>query len=205
MLAVVEGIHDIEFLRRISWVLYLDNPQLPNVAELERQGELVFIPFGGGPVAAWADRLAPLEKPEFHLIDREQPPEIEFRRAVVASINQRKNCRAFLTHKRSLENYLHPAAILEVANVEVEIGDSDDVAELVSHRLFLRKGCQEAWESLSRRPRRRLANRAKRWLNTLAVDQMTLELLCERDPNDEVRGWFQAIAELAEAHSVCRR
>ena len=48
---------------------------------MERHGELIFVPFGGGHVRAWSDRFAPLARPEFHLYDHELPPETELRQA----------------------------------------------------------------------------------------------------------------------------
>jgi hypothetical protein len=38
---------------------------------------------------------------------------------------------------------------------------------------------------------------AKRWLNRQAVERMTVKLLDERDPDEEVRGWLEAIGEMA--------
>ena len=48
VLFVVEGIHDIHFLRRISGILNEGNPQLPKLGALEQAGELIFVPTGGG-------------------------------------------------------------------------------------------------------------------------------------------------------------
>ncbi len=39
---------------------------------------------------------------------------------------------------------------------------------------------------MSRRARGRMTNRAKRWLNTQAADQMTADLMRKRDPEREV-------------------
>ena len=60
LLLVVEGVNDVEFLRRISWILHRSNVSLPDLKELEQHGRIVFLPFGGGNVAAWATRLEPL-------------------------------------------------------------------------------------------------------------------------------------------------
>ena len=56
----------------------------------------------------------------------------------------------------------------------------------------------EPWELLTRRARSRMTYRVKRWLNTRAADQMTVELLRERDPDGEVISWLTAIRRLAE-------
>ena len=75
ILLVVEGIHDIGFLTRISSMLSAHHPALPDLSVMERNAQLVFVPFGGGDVRLWIDRLAPLSVPEFHLYDREASPE----------------------------------------------------------------------------------------------------------------------------------
>jgi len=62
-LFVVEGIHDIQLLTRISAMLHAHDAALPSLSEMERRGELVFVPFGGGDVRLWVERLAPLSVP----------------------------------------------------------------------------------------------------------------------------------------------
>lgn len=68
LLFVVEGIHDIHYLRRISRMLHATNGELPDLASWEAARRLVFIPFGGGDVFEWTDRLAPVGLPELHLL-----------------------------------------------------------------------------------------------------------------------------------------
>ncbi len=46
-LVVVEGPNDIEFLRRISTILHRDDRSLPDLAAMERELALVFVPSGG--------------------------------------------------------------------------------------------------------------------------------------------------------------
>jgi hypothetical protein len=132
VLIVVEGPNDVQFLRRISRVLNSHNAALPDLAGVEQQGEVVFVPLGGGGVAAWADRLAPLGLPEFHLLDQELPPETEIRRAIVEKVNQRSSCYATLTRKRSVENYQHPRALELAGGTPIEFGDFDSLPELVA-------------------------------------------------------------------------
>ena len=138
LLAVVEGVHDIAFLRAVSVMLHAHEPGLPDLGAMEHRGEVVFVPFGGVDLKLWTHRLAPLGKPEFHLYDREESPETELRLRLADAVNQRPGCNAVVTSKRSLENYLHPAAILEAGGVTVHFGDDDDVADLIArqaHRL----------------------------------------------------------------------
>ena len=196
LLVVIEGPHDIEFLRRISRILSFHNSALPDLAEMESRRELVFIPFGGGDLWLWVDRLAPLGLPEFHLYDREASPETELRQNVASVVNSRPGCRAIVTGKRSLESYLHPSAIHEVCGIELDFGDDEHVADLIAERLYDREG-EIPWPELPRRAQVRRRNRVKKWLHTKAVDRMTVQRLAERDPQGEVVSWLRAISRMS--------
>ena len=198
ILFVVEGTNDIEFLKRISLLLHSHDSSLPDLTEMEQRGELIFVPFGGGHVSAWTDRLAPLNKPEFHLLDHELPPETDLRHEAVEAVNRRDRCQAMLTRKRSLENYLHPQAILAAGKIDVEFDDFDPVAELTAKQLYQLRPDETPWQLLSRRARSRMTYRAKRWLNTRVAQLMTVELLQQRDPDGEVVSWLRAIGRLAK-------
>ncbi len=196
VLLVVEGQNDIEFLRRISRILQCDDARLPNVSDLERRSELVLIPSGGGDPRGWAGRLAPLGCPELHLFDRETGHETAIRQEAVAMANLRPECVARLTLKRNLENYLHPQAIAAVSDIQIEIDDDCHVADRVAQAVHERSCCSLLWHELPHRRQKRYRERAKRWLNTRAVERMTPQLLSERDPQGEVRSWLWAIREL---------
>lgn len=196
LLVIVEGVHDIEFLRRISAMLHAHEPTLPDLAAMEHRGEVVFVPSGGADLKSWSHRLAPLGKPEYHLYDREDPPETEPRRQLADSVNQRPGCRATLTLKRSMENYLHPAAIREASGMEIAFGNDDDVAVLIARKIHARECPNNVWEELPRRKQTRRRNRVKRWLNTKAVQRMTPQRLAERDPKGEVRSWLKSMMRL---------
>lgn len=196
LLLVVEGVNDVEFLRRISRILRRSDASLPDLEELEERGRIVFLPFGGGNVAGWATRLAPLGCRELHLYDREAGAETHYRIATAKRVNVRSNCRAFVMAKRSLENYLHPQAIEIATGVDLQFGDHDSVAELVAKERFAGEPPFIEWDKLSRRARKRLANQAKRRLNTSVVDAMTPELLNDRDPDGEVITWMQTVAAM---------
>ncbi len=191
--------NDIEFLRRISMMLHANDSSLPNLAEMERRGELIFVPFGGGHVRAWAERLAPLARPEFHLYDHELPPETELRLEAATSVNLRPRCQAVLTKKRCLENYLHPDAIFAAGGIRVYYDDFDCVAELTARELYRQRPGEIAWQLQARRSQSRMANRAKRWLNTDAVEQMTPAMLAEQDRRGEIASWMLAINLLLES------
>ncbi len=194
---VVEGPNDIQFLRRISTILHADDPATPNLADMERRGELTFIPFGGGDLRLWTFRLAGLGPAEWHLYDRDMPPETEARQRAVDIVNLRPRCRAVLTKKRHLENYLHPKAIHEASGIHIDFSDDDYVADIVARHRCARRQGRMPWSELPGRSRKRRRDKVKRWLNTDAVERMNPALLAERDPDGEVRSWLAAIAHLA--------
>ena len=131
------------------------------------------------------------------MYDRELPPETELRRRLIERVNVRPGCRAVLTNKRSVENYLHPRALLAAGGRELDIGDFDSVPERVARQRFAANEPDTTWECLSRRARKRWCYHVKRWLNTQVVERMTPELLAARDPDGEVISWLESIRELA--------
>ena len=153
----------------------------------------MFIPFGGGSPNAWATRFAPLCCREVHLYDCEPGVEREQRLEAAGAVNLRETCCAFVIGKRSVENYLHPAAIAAAGGGDVDFGDSDSVGAVVARSGSSFKRAAPL-DELSRRGRLRLINRAKRWLNTMVIDQ---ELLAERDPAGEVATWLSTISHMA--------
>jgi hypothetical protein len=195
VLVIVEGRYDIEFLKCISGVLAAQHSDLPNLAQLEQAGKLVFIP-AGGDFVPWLHRLAGFGCAEVHIYDREIPPVTQQREAGAAAVNRRHRCTAFVTMHRTLENYLHPDAIREARGLDLVFSAQEDVAALAA-QATLAMCAPVAWQSLSRRARQRLRNRAKAWLNTTAADRMTPERLAERDPAGEIPLWLSTIGRLA--------
>ena len=201
VLLLVEGRNDAEFLRRASAILHIADEGLPDLGDLERRGQVTFVPLGGGDLLGWTYRLAGMGGAEFHVYDREDSPATELRYEAARIVNLRPRCRAFVTSKRSLENYLTSRAIFAASGIEVTFGDDDDVADLVAQRRYLVQHPHARWAEVAPRSRRRLRNRVKRWLNTEAVDRMTAQQFAERDPAGEIRQWLTAIAEMVAGAS----
>jgi putative ATP-dependent endonuclease of OLD family len=199
VLIVLEGANDLEFIKRLTNRLRQDRPELPDLLRWQATGCVVLVPVGGGSPASWSSRFEPLGLSEFHLYDREQAPESAARQAAVDRVNARDHCYGALTAKRSLENYLHPEAIAAAGGGTVAFNDHDSVALLLACRWYEQSVGTTLWPALSPRSQRRLAARAKRWLNTQAIEQMNLALLAECDPDGEVLGWLQVIGELVTA------
>lgn len=202
ILVVLEGTNDIEFLRRISRTLHAHDPELPDLGVMEREGRIVFVPFGGGKLDSWIHRFESLGLPELHIYDRELPPVTDERSEAARQVNWRKQCVALLTCKRAMENYLAPQALFAARGVEVRFGDTDDVADLAARACYRLCGGRQAWERINPRRRRAMRHKAKRWLNTLAAERMTPELLAERDPRGEVPMWLRTIAHLTNGSST---
>lgn len=199
LLLLLEGANDADFLLRISRLLNQAQASAVNLADLATLGQIVIVPFGGGISADWWNRFAPLSCPEFHLYDREQEPQTSKRKQLAERVNARPLCRAKITTKRSLENYLHPKAIRDAGGGSLTFGDDDCVPQLLVCRRLQTAHPGLPWESLTPRTRQRLTYRAKKWLNTKAVEHMTAELLAQRDPAGELVGWLSMIAALLEA------
>ena len=202
LLIVLEGANDIAFLVRLSERLRIDLPHVPDLRPLQLEGRIALLPVGGGDSASWPHRFQALGCSKFHLYDREQLPETDNRRRTIATVNSRHGCRGFLTSKRSLENYLHPQAIVAAGGGDIAYADDEPVCLRLARSWYETNPACPAWDSLPRRTQRRLAGHAKRWLNTAAVEQMTAALLAERDPQGELIGWLMVIAEM-ECRSAC--
>jgi hypothetical protein len=192
----MEGRHDAEFLRRASAILHTSDRHLPDLGGLERRGLIIFLPLGGGDLLGWTYRLAGIGRAEFYLFDREDSPTTELRHQVAQIVNQRPGCQAFVTKKRSLENYLAAQAIFAASGIKLTFDDDDDVADCVTERQYLSQHPECRWVELPPRSRRRRRNRVKTWLNSSAVDRMSARQFAERDPAGEIHQWLTAIAEM---------
>jgi putative ATP-dependent endonuclease of the OLD family len=154
---------------------------------------------GGSNLALWTHRLAGLNRPEFHLYDRdEQPPQVSSHQAAVDDLLAR-GATALLTSKREMENYIHRDAVSAALGVNLAFGDFDDVPDLVAEAIHIAGGGQAAWNVLDADKKRKKVSRAKRRLNIEAVAVMTAVLLTGIDPQDDVRGWLAEIRRLYES------
>lgn len=205
----VEGPHDISFLKRMTRMLVAAGEIVPDFEQLELDGELIFVPLGGSNLALWAARLAPINRPEFHICDRDNPPPADPKYAgFMAQINARQGCQAVATLKRELENYLHHDAISEAyAQNQIAIAfpglfaDFDDVPSLVAQAVHAANG-GEPWANLDEEKRRKKESNAKRQLNDAAAAKMTLPRLAQTDPNNEIRGWLASISHMIAAEGA---
>lgn len=197
LFVAVEGINDINFLKGMSDVLRGEDDEVPDVTEMEEDGEIVFIPLGGNNLKWWVNRLANLERPEFHLYDRDADGKARAQAAAAEDVNERDRAEAHLTGKREMENYLHPKAIQDALGITVTFKDEDDVPAICAKAVHNASESSTPWDDLDSEKRKKKISRVKRRLSSEAVAEMTPQLLDEADIARDVRGWFQRIRELA--------
>ncbi|MBS0289754.1 MAG: ATP-binding protein [Proteobacteria bacterium] len=190
----VEGKYDIAFLKNISRILVDEGEDIPDLEKLELDGEIIFIPLGGANLAQWTNRLEGLNRPEFHLFDRDNPPpSLPIHHDEIDKINTRHECKAVSTNKREMENYIHNLAIEQALNdvgVKIKIdkfGDFDDVPQLLLSKVDPQLPQSSKWGK---------ERNCKIFLNNKAVKKMSKTMLIEVDPNKEVLGWFEIIKSM---------
>jgi hypothetical protein len=196
----VEGKWDIEFLKRISKIIHANDPIVPDLNEAEASGALVFIPLGGSSMELWAVRLAGLDRPEIYITDRDKTPPAQPKyHRHISGWNARANCTAFCTTKKEMENYLHPDAIKSIApSFPDTIADFDDVPCVLAQTLHTADTNAPPWNTVTDDNKKEKIRRAKRRLNQECVDNMTVALIAQSDPNSEIAGWLKAVgAKLA--------
>lgn len=202
----VEGKHDLSFLKGIAKVMMACGIVVPDLERLELDGKVIFFPFGGENLALWTSRLEHLNRPEFHICDRDnQPPAEPKYKAHMDGVNQRPGCTAVCTGKREMENYIHPRAIEEayaangtVITLPAHFGNFEDVPETVARAVHTASGEITPWEELDQDLQRKKSAKAKAQINGPAVLKMTRDMLQESDFNEEVTGWLRRMGEMME-------
>lgn len=197
----VEGKHDIAFLQNISKMLIASGEAVVDLGKDELLGEIIFFPLGGSNLALWTSRLENLNKPEFHLYDRDNPPPKPAKyQSYIDQINTRQKCTAKSTTKKEMENYLHKDAIMaayQQFNITITISnnfeDFDDVPLEVAKLVHSVSGSSKRWEDLlPDRIEEKMSN-AKRTLNSIATTHMTKNMLDEIDSDENILSWFNDI------------
>jgi len=203
----VEGTHDSIFLKNISKVLRQSGVDVIDLEKMELDGELIFFLLGGSSLVLWVSRLAPLSRPEFHLFDRDNQPPLQAKCQVAAdAINQRSKCRAIITGKKEIENYIHFEAINEAyakqfnvtLGLTTNFGDFGDVPAKIAEIIHNASASPKTWADLEDDTRSKKISKAKKILNQFAVPLMTKERLEHVDPDAHVLGWFQQMKQLIE-------
>jgi energy-coupling factor transporter ATP-binding protein EcfA2 len=194
----VEGPHDVSFLGHVSKLYCAHDPAL---VDLTSDHRIAFIPTGGGNLKHWVERqyLANAGMIEVHIYDRDTQVDPKYGVHVNTVNGRGSRDIAFLTRRREMENYLHPACIAVEFQYPAEPAFTDwcDVPALVAAHVHVASGAANPWDQLDPEKQSKKQSRAKTRLNNAVASSMTLAQLREVDAGDEILGWFQAITERA--------
>jgi len=124
----VEGPTDIDALISFASVLSVSG----DLTDFDQSK--VFWTIGGGTTLKdWVERryLDSLDIPQVYLFDSDRTsaalPPARDKEDRIAEINSRSNCQAFLSRKRTIENYTHPDAISRVTGGKVNLPATVDM------------------------------------------------------------------------------
>jgi putative ATP-dependent endonuclease of the OLD family len=204
VLIFVEGENDVNGLIGYSKLLHIEDNSIIN---LEDNEQVAFIPTGGSQLKYYIEKkyLDGLLQAQTHIYDSDIQSYIDAVTTINAEGNNRKV--GYNTTKIELENYLHPQAINECysdLNIEInltEITDTEDVSEKVAKAVHTATSTTD-WDAINPDPvkieqkqKKKISN-AKKQLNTLAIQKMTIERLQARNGYDEIKEWLIKINEL---------
>jgi len=176
VLVCVEGPNDVRFLRHISHTLHQSDSNLPN---LSCDPRFAIIPMKGGNLRDVVNLhiFKNFHKPEFHIYDRDDTNTYEKK---VEEVNKRGDgSKAVQTSKRTMENYIHSAAIARITGAVIETTDNNDVVTCLCGKIGKKKP------------------EVKAILSDEVAPVITVREIDERDPNGEIRSWLRDIAILA--------
>lgn len=206
VLIFVEGENDINALIGLSKLL---NASDGNVINLENNEAVAFIPTGGSQLKFYIEKkyLDGLLQSQVHIYDSDIPAYVQSVADLKAEGIDTKI--GFNTIKTELENYLHHQAINECyqdlnININItEVLDDEDVPEKVAMAVH-QETSDTDWNAINPDPikteekQKKKISKAKRQLNNLAIEKMTVERLTERDGFDEIKSWLDSIKAFVE-------
>lgn len=206
VLIFVEGENDVNALKGLSKLL---NANDENIINLENNEAVAFIPTGGSQLKFYIEKkyLDGLLQSQVHIYDSDKPDYIQS----VADLNAEgiDTKVGFNTVKVELENYLHHEAVIECyqdLNINItltDITDGEDVPMKVAMAVH-QETSETDWASINPDPvkteekQKKKISKAKRQLNNLAIEKMTIERLTERGGFDEIKGWLDTIKAFVE-------
>ncbi len=189
----VEGQTDVTYLKRLSNIFKEGGEDVPDLEDLETKGEIIFMILSGSNLAYWAHKnpLAPLERPEFHLYDRDTtPPDDPKYKKFMDEVNGRNNCNAVCTSRREIENYIHHEAINEALNdlglpaaYAAPVDRFEDVPGTLITFANPHAPTSSKWSD----------RKAKEFLGSNALSKMTKHRFDQIGATQEIKQWFDAI------------
>ena len=210
----VEGPTDIDALESLATVL-MDSGDLSGL-DLDK---VFWIIGGGDTLQAWVDRsyLDRIGIPQVFLFDSDRksygdsPPSKTTELA--DRVRARSNCESFITRKRTIENYVHPAAIDRLSSGKISLPEELDI-DYDNVALSFKKSFDDAKRKYGNkigfypddRNGKKLGMKSriphcKRILTVYVMRHMTADEICERGKyvgedgveHNEIMDWFIAI------------
>jgi len=206
VLVFVEGENDINALINYSKILHEDDN---NIINLENNEQVAFIPTGGSQLKYYIEKkyLDGLLQAQVHIYDSDKPEYIQS----VSDLNGRGEADkiGYNTVKLEFENYLHHEAINEcyrdfdISLSISSVGDREDIPEITARAVYFATGGTD-WDNIDVDPvknqekQKKKESKAKRQLNTKAIEKMTVQRLKDRTGYDEIKGWLDKIKEFCD-------
>nr|WP_314068971.1 ATP-binding protein [uncultured Campylobacter sp.] len=193
----VEGYTDIEFLKNINKNII----DFKNIVDLENEAILMIF-LGGASIQHYVNYnyLVKLNIPQIHIYDsdynqKDTAKHYQYQKYLDKVINSGNI--GYLTRKAEIENYIHPDLIKSVYLIEtcfhnksdgwLEEWNSLDLSNFINQNVDKTNKDIEPISS----PRT-----SKKYIATELSKQLAKEMLEELDAFDEIKGWFEKIAEL---------
>jgi len=187
VLFCVEGPTDVTALGYLSKALKTKYPELPDLSNDER---IAFVLMGGSTLKHWVNHnyLKELGKPEFHLYDND----VSSYQSSIDEVNSRTDeSYGQLTNKLEIESYLHSDAIKSGFDIDIIVPDNLNEDGKATPKIFA-----EAYSLKKGLPNAIKDTKAKKFLAERAFLNMTVEMIEERDTENEIKGWLEKINEL---------
>jgi len=189
VLIFVEGPTDVKALKALSCALNKEDQSIP---DLNTEQSVAFVVAGGSTLKHWIDQnyLKGFGRKEFHLYDSDVPSYAE----IIKVVNSRcDGSFGVITKKYEIESYLHSEAIKQAFDVEIEIKDHLNEEGKATPKIFA-----EAYFVKQKVDGVMGDTKAKINLANKAFPLMTAQLINERDPDGEVKGWFTQIVRMMQ-------
>jgi len=187
VLMCVEGPTDVSAIKCLSFALNQQDPSIPN---LNSESRVAFVVLGGSTLQHWVTQnyLRGLGRPEVHIYDSDVAKYSTY----VEEVNNRNDGSwAVQTGKYEIESYLHPDAVFDAFNINIEITDQPNESGHATPKVFATAYSQaKGFDGIMG------DNKAKQKLSDRVFPLMTADRIKARDPEGEVEGWFRKIAEM---------
>lgn len=180
----LEGPTDVIAFKALSRCL---REKYPEVVDLEKDERVLVVPLGGSTLKHWVEQryFKNLNCPEVHIYDSDVK---DYQLEIDKVCARNDGSWGAVLKKREIENYLHPKAIKAMYDVDVDT-DCEDVPSAVAVAYYeAHNGRMGMWRTST----------AKDKLSKVFENKMNFELLQERDPAGEVKGWFDRIKAMLQ-------